>query len=57
MIITYICIFTFYFILLIEIMKSIYRMLTIKKELKQFEADYEKLFEAIIELEQNGKHD
>ena len=29
----------------------------LKKELKQFEADYEKLFEAIIELEQNGKHD
>jgi ABC-type ATPase with predicted acetyltransferase domain len=29
----------------------------LKKELIQFEADYEKLFEAIIELEQNGKHD
>jgi ABC-type ATPase with predicted acetyltransferase domain len=29
----------------------------LKNELKQFEADYEKLFEAIIELEQNGKHD
>ena len=29
----------------------------LKKELKQFEADYEKLFEAIIEIEQNGKHD
>jgi chromosome segregation ATPase len=26
----------------------------LKKELKQLEADYEKLFEAIMELEQNG---